>query len=341
MAAARRRLAKDRIGQIPQLQGGDFPGAAAFSAGGDRAAWIWQQRGIGILSVSGRGLTETERFFPAGDPALFALWLAPGGDRVAAGTGDGKVHVWNLTPPGEILRALPAHAASLRPNPLPKFAAALIAGFGALAVVGSVAAWLMRRERRLLGGFLAGQRELDAHRERLRLAERMESLGRLSAGVAHDFRNILSIIRVRAGLLRRAVAGDDASAGDADAIERAVEKAEGVVRSLLHVGRPAAGNALPGSGFDAAAELADLRGLFAAKARGVEAFALDAAEGLPLAAGNPVEFHQLAAQPWLECHRCLRARRIRCASRRRRRERMASGLAATPSALWLCAEDGE
>lgn len=71
---------------------------------------------------------------------------------------------------------------------------------------------------------------------RLRQAERMESIGRLAGGVAHDFNNMLTAIRGHADLLRMA----DLSGEDEESVEdivEAVQRAESVTRQLLAYSR--------------------------------------------------------------------------------------------------------
>lgn len=67
--------------------------------------------------------------------------------------------------------------------------------------------------------------------ERLRQAERMESLGTLTAGVAHNFNNLLAVIRASLDLIGGTVT-DEARAAHADALH-ATERAAEVVRQLM------------------------------------------------------------------------------------------------------------
>lgn len=71
---------------------------------------------------------------------------------------------------------------------------------------------------------------------RLRQAERMESIGRLAGGVAHDFNNMLTAIRGHADLLRTGQLSEE----DEDSVHHiveAVERAESVTRQLLAYSR--------------------------------------------------------------------------------------------------------
>ncbi|HEU4988851.1 MAG TPA: ATP-binding protein, partial [Gemmatimonadaceae bacterium] len=67
-------------------------------------------------------------------------------------------------------------------------------------------------------------------------AEKLASVGRLAAGVAHEIGNPLGAINGYAHLLRR-VAGDDASRSAVDGLEREAARIDRIVRGLLDYGR--------------------------------------------------------------------------------------------------------
>ncbi len=73
--------------------------------------------------------------------------------------------------------------------------------------------------------------------EQLQVAQKMEAVGRLAAGVAHDFSNILSVIRGRAELLLMTpLLGVDAR-DDAEEIVQAATRGQGLVSRLISVSR--------------------------------------------------------------------------------------------------------
>lgn len=72
---------------------------------------------------------------------------------------------------------------------------------------------------------------LRAHEERLRQAQKMESIGVLAAGVAHDFNNLLAGIMGNASLLDGSVSGE--AQEKVEAIIKASEKAADLTRQLL------------------------------------------------------------------------------------------------------------
>ncbi len=71
----------------------------------------------------------------------------------------------------------------------------------------------------------------------LRQAQKMEAVGQLAAGVAHDFNNILTIIQGHAGLLRRTVSTEGPSTKSLQEIANASDRAATLIRQLLMFSR--------------------------------------------------------------------------------------------------------
>jgi len=71
----------------------------------------------------------------------------------------------------------------------------------------------------------------------LRQAQKMEAIGQLAAGVAHDFNNILTVIQGHAGLLKMQIGERNAGAASADGISRAASRAATLIRQLLMFSR--------------------------------------------------------------------------------------------------------
>ncbi|MEO8351016.1 MAG: PAS domain-containing protein [Chthoniobacteraceae bacterium] len=84
----------------------------------------------------------------------------------------------------------------------------------------------------------AAHQELRAVQLQLIEAEKMKSIGRLSAGVAHEVKNPLAIIRMAVELLRANGHEDPTSAEAFGEIDHAVNRADLVIRGLLDFSAP-------------------------------------------------------------------------------------------------------
>ena len=73
--------------------------------------------------------------------------------------------------------------------------------------------------------------------EQLRHAQKMESLGRLAGGVAHDFNNVLAVIATNASILSEILPPGDETHAMVQEVDHAVERATGLTRQLLAFSR--------------------------------------------------------------------------------------------------------
>lgn len=110
---------------------------------------------------------------------------------------------------------------------------------------------------RLLGAFadVTAQAKLE---RKLKQAQRLESIGRMAGGVAHDFNNVLTAIITSAELLQGTDRDDARKAKLVETILKASERATGLTQSLLAFSRQQPLSPKPTDLADAIAEVARL-----------------------------------------------------------------------------------
>ena len=92
-------------------------------------------------------------------------------------------------------------------------------------------------QKTLLLGLFRDVTEHKRLEEQLRHSQKMDAIGQLAGGVAHDFNNILTVIQGHAALLRSAGEIKGPLSGSAEQICQAAERAAGLTRQLLTFSR--------------------------------------------------------------------------------------------------------
>ncbi|GAB4340992.1 MAG: hypothetical protein Kow0089_15040 [Desulfobulbaceae bacterium] len=98
----------------------------------------------------------------------------------------------------------------------------------------------VRDARGKIVNFVAVKRDITEHirlTEQFRQAQKMESIGRLAGGVAHDYNNMLSVIIGNAEFAREKIAPDDPVQADLQDILTAAKRSADITRQLLAFAR--------------------------------------------------------------------------------------------------------
>jgi len=90
----------------------------------------------------------------------------------------------------------------------------------------------------LAGAFNTMTQRLAETQRQLAQADKLASVGRLAAGVAHEINNPLTGVLSYASLLRKRLDGDSESCDDLDVIVRETVRCRGIIRGLLDFARP-------------------------------------------------------------------------------------------------------
>lgn len=142
---------------------------------------------------------------------------------------------------------------------------------------------------RLIGGFLVEISEQKHLEEQLRHAEKMEAIGKLAGGVAHDFNNMLTVINGYAEVLTQKLAGTSAER-PAQEIRSAGEKAAGLTRQLLAFSRR---QILQMERLNLSEMITEMRTMLVPALGASIQFELDLADGLPDVKADRHEIEQV------------------------------------------------
>jgi signal transduction histidine kinase len=86
-------------------------------------------------------------------------------------------------------------------------------------------------------GYLFDITESKRLERQLRQSQKMEAIGRLAGGVAHDFNNILTVIMGYTAMIAEKIADDEPIDNDLEGIKKASRKATNLTRQLLAFSR--------------------------------------------------------------------------------------------------------
>ncbi len=186
----------------------DVAGVAFVMIGEDGRVTLLNRRGCELLGVS-----EQE--------ALSRDWTA------------------TFVEPSDRARVAAAISGATGPDDVVRMSYAVVRPSGERRLVSWYLTPLFDEERRRTGVLASGvdvthEAQLE---DQLRRAQKLEAIGRLAAGIAHDFTNVLALIRMKAEMLRRHVEERDPRRRYVDDILGSTERGTALTRDLLTFGR--------------------------------------------------------------------------------------------------------
>ena len=126
--------------------------------------------------------------------------------------------------------------------------------------------------------------------ERLRTAKQMEAVGRLAGSLAHDFNNILMVVRSATDTVKSRHGGDPVLAPLLDQMSTAVENGAALTRQLLDLSRPEPPNR---EAVDLGALVEDMVPLLRGALGPDIALSTEIDRALPPVHGDPAQFRQV------------------------------------------------
>jgi len=136
----------------------------------------------------------------------------------------------------------------------------------------------------------AAERRAQAAESALRGAANLATAGRMAAGIAHDFQNLLGVIVGNADLIREALPVGHAHRETAETIAQTAQTVAGVSRQLLAVSKP---SSLHGGPLDTAAALRALEPVLRRLVGAPVPLVLDLAPDLPLVCSDATQFDRV------------------------------------------------
>jgi PAS domain S-box-containing protein len=181
------------------------------------------------------------------EPATHRIVLANPASTAVFGCSQEKLlglSLRDLHPPGEWMR-IEARYVVAATDPRPEAFECVLRGRDGSECIAVVQASCFEIEARelLMIQFLdvtalrRAEETLERREEQLRQVQRLETVGRLAGGMAHEFNNLLSVILGRSELLREEVPSDSPARHHAEEIREASERGAWLTRQLLAFGR--------------------------------------------------------------------------------------------------------